>query len=131
VAGLTAMEQQLFDLTNQDRVQNGLAPLKIDMDLVRVARMKAQDLVTNNYFDHYSPTYGYPPDMVRAAGITYKVGVGENLAQTTGVLRANVMLMNSPGHRSNILYKTFTHVGIGIVPDKIGGYMMVQEFIGR
>lgn len=130
-AGVSAMEQRLFDLVNQDRLQNGLKPLALDEALSRVARMKAQDLVANNYFSHYSPTYGWPPQMVRNAGISYRYGVGENIVETTTVERMNLQLMNSPSHRANILDPNFTHVGIGIVPDKYGAYMGVQEFIGR
>lgn len=130
-ASQSAMEQQLFNLLNQDRAQNGLKPLVLDGDLSRVARMKAQDLVTNDYFDHHSPTYGWPPEMVQKAGISYRYGVGENMVETTTAERMNMQLMNSPSHRANLLDPNYTHVGIGIVPDKYGAFMAVQEFIGR
>lgn len=130
-AGLTAQEQQLFDLVNQDRTQHGLKPLAVNADLTRLARMKAQDMVTNNYFGHISPTYGSPPDMVRAAGISYTVGVGENIVENNSIQKMYLSWINSPSHQANIVYPTFTEAGMGIVPDNYGGYIAVQLFIGR
>lgn len=130
-AGLTAQEQQLFDLVNQDRTQHGLKPLAVNADLTRLARMKAQDMVTNNYFGHISPTYGSPPDMVRAAGISYTVGVGENIVENNSIQKMYLSWVNSPSHQANIVYPTFTEAGMGIVPDNYGGYIAVQLFIGR
>ena len=79
----------------------GLAPLQVDMELVRLARLKSQDMIEHNYFSHQSPTYGSPFDMMRAAGITYRLA-GENLAGAPTVERAHTSLMNSSGHRANI-----------------------------
>lgn len=76
---LTADELETFNLINQERNKNGLASLKIDYEVQRVARIKAQDLVNNNYFAHESPTYGTPFNMLKNFGITYK-SAGENLA---------------------------------------------------
>jgi uncharacterized YkwD family protein len=130
-AGLTAQEQELFDLVNQGRTQNGLKPLAVNLELTRLARQKAQDMVKNNYFGHISPTYGSPPEMVRAAGISYTVGVGENIAETDSVQKAYYNWMNSPGHKANIVYATYTEAGMGLVPDNYGGFIAVQLFIGR
>src|SRR5690625_3279253 len=55
---LNQFEQEVVELTNQERANNGLAPLKIDTELSRVARHKSLDLAKNNYFSHNSPTYG-------------------------------------------------------------------------
>ncbi|MGE5623875.1 MAG: CAP domain-containing protein [Methanocella sp.] len=129
--GATALEQQMLDLLNQYRAQNGRKPLVLNPELSRLARLKAQDMVTNNYFDHRSPTLGYPPQMVQKAGITYRYGVGENLVEALTVTRAMMQLEASPTHKANLLDPGFTDVGIGIVPDHYGGIMGVQEFIGR
>ncbi len=121
----------MLDLLNQARVQNGVKPLAVHDGLTAVARMKAQDMVTNNYFSHRSPTLGWPPEMVRKAGITYRYGVGENIVEARSVTRAHLQLLASPTHRQNMLDPGFTDVGIGVVPDKYGGIMAAQEFIGR
>ena len=57
---LSADELETFNLINQQRINNGLPALKIDEEVQRVARIKAQDMVDNNYFSHNSPTYGSP-----------------------------------------------------------------------
>jgi len=115
VQGLNAEEQKMLDLINQARQAAGVAPLKIDMNLVKSARLKSQDMINNNYFDHYSPTYGDPGQMIRKYAPGYR-GVGENIAYDSRTVQtAHDGLMNSPGHRQNILSPNYTHIGIGIV----------------
>lgn len=129
VKGLTADEQKMLDLVNSERKKAGLAPLKVDMRLVEISRMKSKDMIDKNYFSHTSPTYGSPFDMLKKSGISYSYA-GENLAGSNDVERAHVNLMNSPGHRRNILNSNYTHVGIGIVKGGPYGKMYTQTFIG-
>ncbi|MEK3886120.1 CAP domain-containing protein [Bacillus sp. FSL K6-3431] len=125
---LSAFEQQVFDLTNQERTKNGLAPLKIDLELSKVAREKSRDMSANNYFDHNSPTYGSPFDMMKKFGITYR-SAGENIAMGQRTPQEVVTgWMNSSGHRANILSQDFTHIGVG--HDANGNYW-TQQFIGK
>lgn len=128
--GLTQDEQQMLNLVNAERTKNGLAPLQIDMELVRLARMKSADMIAKNYFSHTSPTYGSPFDMMNSAGIAYRTA-GENLAGAGSVTSAHTNLMNSSGHRANILNSAFTHIGIGIIDGGPYGKMFTQMFIGR
>lgn len=128
-AALTALEQQMVDLVNQERTSRGLQALTVDTRLVKIARMKSQDMVDNNYFSHTSPVYGSPFDMMNAAGITFRAA-GENLAGDSSVAAAHTALMNSAGHRANILNSSYTRIGIGIVKGGPYGYMFTQEFIG-
>jgi len=72
VAKLTADEQETFNLINQQRQNQGLSALKVDAELQRVARIKAQDMVDNNYFSHNSPIYGSPFDMLKSFKVSYK-----------------------------------------------------------
>lgn len=126
---VTDEEQQMVNLVNQERQKQGLAPLKINSELVKVARLKAKDMIENNYFDHQSPTYGSPFDMMNQFNISYRTA-GENLAGHQTVEGAHNGLMNSPGHRANILNESFTEVGIGIVDGGPYGKMFVQLFKG-
>jgi len=126
---LTAEEMQMFNLVNQERVKMGLKPLKIHEGLVKLARLKSKDMIDLGYFAHQSPTYGSPFDMMRSAGISYTYA-GENLAGASTVSRAHTSLMNSPGHRANILNANYTHIGIGIVNGGPYGKMFTQMFIG-
>lgn len=127
-AGMTAEERFMFDLVNRERARAGLSPLQYDASLLKLARVKAGDMVDNGYFDHNSPTYGSPFDMMRSAGIRY-VYAGENLALAPSVSWAHEGLMNSSGHRANILNKNFDRVGIGIATKGSSMYF-VQMFTG-
>ncbi|WP_068677690.1 CAP domain-containing protein [Oceanobacillus sp. Castelsardo] len=125
---LSQFEQEVVTLTNQERAKYGLAALKVDTALSKVAREKSRDMAVNNYFDHNSPTYGSPFDMMKSFGITYNTA-GENIAygQRTPAEVVNAW-MNSEGHRANILNGSFTHIGVGYVEN---GNYWTQQFIGK
>lgn len=127
---LTADEQEVFDLINAKRVANGLPTLKIDDELQNVARIKAQDMVNNNYFSHTSPVYGSPFDMIKNFGISYKTA-GENIAGNSSNSGAVNAWMNSSGHRANILNSSFNYTGIGVVKSSKYGKIFVQMFMGK
>lgn len=123
-------EQEVFNLINNQRTSNGLTELKNDSELQRIARIKAQDMVDNNYFSHQSPTYGSPFDMMKNFRISYK-SAGENIAANSSNNGAVNAWMNSSGHRANILNNSFNHTGVGVVSSPKYGKMYVQMFIGR
>ena len=100
------------------------------MDVVRVARIKAKDMADNKYFSHQSPTYGSPFDMLKKFGVSYRAA-GENIAGNRSSKAAHDALMNSPGHRANILNTQYDRIGIGIVPDSRYGKVFVQMFIKK
>ena len=123
-------EQEVFDLINKQRIANGLPALKNNSELQRVARIKAQDMVNNNYFSHTSPTYGSPFDMMKSFKISYNTA-GENIAGNSTNSGAVTAWMNSPGHKANILNNSFNYTGIGVVSSPKYGKMYVQMFIGK
>ncbi|RYL95911.1 hypothetical protein EWI07_00465 [Sporolactobacillus sp. THM7-4] len=129
---MNAFEQKVVDLTNQQRSKAGLKPLKADnRSLSRMARDKAQDMRDKNYFDHQSPTYGSPFDMMKKYGIHYS-SAGENIAAGQKSPEEVVQgWMNSPGHRANILNANYTTIGVGYVQGGSYGSYWVQEFIGQ
>ncbi|NHN30523.1 CAP domain-containing protein [Paenibacillus agricola] len=117
-------EQQVLQLVNKNRTSMGQPALVMDNNLSKMALVKAQDMYDNNYFDHNSPTYGSPFNMMDSFQITYS-SAGENIAK--GQTSAEQVMndwMNSPGHRANILNSGFTKIGIGHYN---GAW--VQEFI--
>jgi len=130
VSGLTADEQQMLNLVNGERSKLGIAPLKADLALTKAARAKSQDMINLRYFSHQSPTYGSPFDLIKTYGIAYKTA-GENIAGNGSVTGAHTSLMNSPGHRANILKTSFNTVGIGAVKGGQYGMMFTQLFVGR
>lgn len=111
-------------------MQNGLSTLKVDMEVQRVARIKAQDMVNNNYFSHTSPTYGSPFDMLKSFGVSYK-SAGENIAGNSNNSAAVTAWMNSPGHRANILNGSYNYTGVGVINGSKYGKIYVQMFLGK
>jgi uncharacterized YkwD family protein len=128
VTVLTADEQTMVDMINQERVAAGLSPVKVDLRLAAVGRAKANDMKVNNYFSHTSPTYGSPWAMMQQAGIMVR-WAGENISGNKSVAGSMAALMLSPGHRANILDPRFTHVGVGIAYGSAYGNLYVQEFL--
>ncbi|PGM70848.1 serine protease [Bacillus cereus] len=125
---LSEFEQRVVELTNAERAKQGLPTLKIDTELSKVARIKSEDMQKNNYFDHNSPTYGSPFDMMKKFGISY-TSAGENIAQGQRTPEEVVQAwMNSAGHRANILNNGFTHIGVGYVES---GNYWTQQFITK
>ena len=123
-------EQETFDLVNAQRVANGIAPLQVDTRLQLLARRKAEDMVAKGYFDHQSPTYGSPFDMMNTAGIYYYTA-SENIAGEYGNSLAVMLWMNSTdGHREAILNSNFNYTGVGVVEGGPYGRMYVQIFMG-
>ncbi|HHU86172.1 MAG TPA: sporulation protein [Peptococcaceae bacterium] len=128
-SGINADEQTMLNLVNQERAKAGLKALQMDSNLVKLARMKARDMIDKGYFSHNSPTYGSPFEMMKTFGIKYSYA-GENLAGAPSVSSAHTNLMNSPGHRANILNRNYSKVGIGVVSGGPYGKMFVQMFTG-
>lgn len=129
-SNMNSDEKEIFDLINKQRTNNGLTALKHDNGVQRVARIKAQDMVDNNYFSHTSPTYGSLFDMLKSFKISYKTA-GENIAANSSNSSAVTAWMNSSGHKANILNSSFNYTGIGVVSSPKYGKMYVQLFIGK
>lgn len=126
-----SIENQVIQLTNQERAKNGLKPLTANWELSRVARYKAMDMRDNHYFSHTSPTYGDPFTMMKNFGISYKTA-GENIAAGQATPQEVVQAwMNSPGHRANILNATYTQIGVGNAQGGSMGYYWSQMFISQ
>ena len=125
-----ADQQHMLDLINQERTKAGVGPLKIDSKLQSMAQAKSDDMVAKAYFDHISPTYGSPFEMMKKFGISY-TSAGENIAGNSSVDKAHAALMNSPGHKANILKSSFTYIGIGVTASPKYGKMFAQDFVGR
>ena len=130
LVGYTENEQEFFKLINNEREKNNLPHLEIDEDLQNAARLKAEDLVKNNYFSHTSPTYGTLYEMLEQNGIKYKVA-SENIAGNSSITGAVSALMNSDSHKSNILSNKFNYTGVAVVNSATYGKILVQLFIGK
>jgi uncharacterized protein YkwD len=121
-------EHQLLDLVNEERSQRGLAAFVWDDRLVAIARGHSAEMFALKYFGHDSPAAGSPFDRLAAGEVTY-TRAGENLAYAQSVAVAHRALMDSPGHRENILRPEFTRIGIGVISAGAYGLMVTQLFI--
>ena len=120
-------EAEMFALLNKERKKLGIEELVWNPEIVVVARAHARDMWERKYFGHVSPEGKDVGERLAKAGIAYEVA-GENLALAPTVATAHMGLMNSEGHRDNILNTEFTKVGIGVVDNGIYGKIFVQAF---
>ncbi|BBI31826.1 CAP domain-containing protein [Cohnella abietis] len=124
-APASSFATEVVTLVNQERAKAGLSALKeSNATLTKMALDKAKDMYNNGYFDHNSPTYGSPFDMMKTYGISYRYA-GENIAKGQRTPQEVMTAwMNSPGHRANILSANFTIIGVAY-----HNGVWVQEFI--
>ena len=127
VGGAAGVE---FSLVNQDRAGNGVATLAWSGALARVAQYRAQDMLNRNYFSHYDPATGQLAfvQLLHLWGIPYS-SAGENIAWSTNPSMAaiNLMFMNSPEHRANILSGAYHRMGVGVAGNGVKT-MVVEVF---
>ncbi len=121
------LEMEMLRLVNRERVAAGLRPLAPDPELTEVARQHSSDMFARGYFAHDTPEGRDPFDRIRAGGVRF-LTAGENLALARSVQIAHTGLMNSQGHRANILRPEFGRVGIGIMDGGMRGLMVTQNF---
>jgi uncharacterized YkwD family protein/spore coat assembly protein SafA len=129
IDNVKSLEQQVIDLVNKQRAAHGLALVKANWELCRVARYKSQDMINKGYFGHQSPTYGSPFTMMQSFGIRFSAA-GENIAYgQRSPQEVMTAWMNSAGHRANILSPAYTQMGCGVAKTSSGTYYWTQEFI--
>lgn len=126
---LTQEENELLSLINNERKKNNLPDFQIDENLQNVARLKAEDLVQNNYFSHISPTYGTPFEMLKSNNIKYKTA-SENIAGNSSLSDAVNSWLSSESHKNNILSNDYNYTGIAVVDSIAYGKIIVELFVG-
>ena len=125
---LAEMRWEIVRLTNAERAKAGLPELETLPGLMDCAQAKAQDFIDSHYYDHVSPVYGTPGEMIKAA-IPQAKSCGENImAWTETPQGALAGWLVSPGHKAAILSAKYTHIGVGVVEGANGGYWWVQQF---
>jgi len=130
----TKITSDVLALVNEDRVKNGLAPLTINSILSASASLKADDMLNQNYFAHYSPVGKSPWDFVNRSEYPYLL-FGENLAMNfSSAKSAHKALMNSESHKKNILNGKYNEIGLAVTTGQIDGKdtnVLVQFFAKR
>lgn len=141
--GLRPEEREFVARINDERTSRGLNALTLDPLLVSVARGHSREMCAKDYFDHHSPTPGIRSPMDRFLTGLHDSGestpsyvlVGENIyycsesSETYNVAYGHRALMNSPGHRANILEPRFTKVGLGIYRNAQGEFWVTEMFL--
>jgi uncharacterized protein YkwD len=112
--------REIFELLNEARQRAGLATLSWHDQAAAVARGHSTDMREHEFVAHVSPRTGDVTARVKKAGISTALTL-ENLARAYTPADVHQGLMNSPGHRANILHRSATHVGIGVVLDGAEG----------
>lgn len=125
IAPTSSFATQVVTLVNQERAKAGLSALKTTNSTLKIMALdKAKDIYNKGYFDHNSPTYGSPFNMMKLYGISYRYA-GENIANGQRTPQEVMTAwMNSAGHRANILSPNFTTIGVAYYNG-----VWVQEFI--
>lgn len=125
----SGFEQQLFDLTNAARVRNGLRSLEWDDSTSITARKHSVDMALNGYFSHENQQGKSPFDRMKEDGIKFRTA-GENLAygQSSSIF-AHEGLMNSKGHRDNILLDKYSHLGTGVAFNEKSQPFYTENFL--
>lgn len=122
-----ASEEAMLHLVNRERVSRGLRPLRMNQTAREVARKHSRDMFARGYFAHVNPDGLDPFQRMEAGGVEFRAA-GENLALAPTLQLAHNGLMNSPGHRANILSDDFGAVGIGVIDGGRYGLMITQNF---
>lgn len=136
---LARMEKLMLDLVNAARRQNGLDALEWSDDLAEVARAHSVEMRELDYFAHESPTAGlnapfdrYVAGMNRTPHIVaeniYRYWGSRHTISDADVRSGHTALMNSPGHRANILHRDVTRIGIGVAANANGDIWITQMF---
>ncbi len=120
-------EAEMLVLINKERKERGKEELEVNTEALLVARAHAEDMWERKYFGHFSPEGKNVGDRLESAGVDYGIA-GENLALAPTLTTAHTGLMNSEGHKQNILDSKFRRVAIGVIDNGIYGKMFVQIF---
>ncbi|MBL7036705.1 CvpA family protein [Candidatus Microgenomates bacterium] len=121
-------EKKLFEKVNSERKKLAIEELSWNPEVVQVARDHGSDMWNRKYFSHFSLQGDSVSDRLKEGGVDY-VLAGENLALAPTTMTAHTGLMNSEGHRQNILDPNFKKLGIGVIDNGVYGKMFVQIFI--
>ena len=126
--------QALFDAINSARADNGMSALGLNSCVVFVANLRSEDMAAKDYFAHESPHGDTAFSLMNEYNVLYG-WAGENLARNNypdseSVAVAIRDLMNSPGHRANILHAEFTQMGVGFAVDGANMKYFTMVYVG-
>ncbi|MEQ8728931.1 MAG: CAP domain-containing protein [Sandaracinaceae bacterium] len=126
-----SVRRELIEMLNETRRGAGLPELTEHAGLREVALGHSRDMVANDYIGHQSPRSGTPADRVRTSGLQSGL-VLENIGRGYSAAEIHRGLMESPGHRANLVNPDVSHVGIGVVAQPEGArsaFIVTEVFV--
>lgn len=127
---LSQDEQIFLNLINNQRIEHNLPAFELDETLLNLARLKANDIVENQYFSHTSPKFGTLFEMLSTHQVSYHKA-SENIARNLNADSAIESLMQSEAHKNNILSENYNYTGIAVVNSIEYGKIFVEIFIAK
>lgn len=132
---ISRLERQAFDILNEKRKENGLAPVEWSEEMAKVAREHSQNMAKFKFFSHVGQDGLMVSDRADALGYTRWKAIGENIAYNRGydnpAAFAAERWMLSPAHRENVLNRRWKDAGIGLAIAADGTYYFTQVFIQK
>jgi uncharacterized protein YkwD len=145
------IEQEIFQLINQIRIENNLNELEWDPFLGKLSRDHSSEMAEHNYFKHTNLIGESPSERAKKVGIRTQIktetriytGVSENIGKMPRGIVKNLGIiitakdvaaaavyewMKSEPHRKNILEEELFFTGIGVAYDNTGNYLLTQNF---
>jgi hypothetical protein len=119
-------EQYLFNAANNERLQQGLAPLRWSANLHEAAAGHCEEMAARASISHQYAGEAELTERGRRAGARFSE-ISENVAESATALRIHQAWMNSPGHRANILDSHVDSIGISVIR-RDGQLYAVQDF---
>lgn len=124
-------QQRLIELTNKEREKKNLPPVRENTALDNAAKLKAENMISENYWAHFAPSGKTPWDFILGSGYKFTFA-GENLAKNFYNSEDVVVAwMNSPKHKENLLNPKYEDMGIAVVDGVLNGQkttLIVQMF---
>lgn len=134
LSSISSSMQQMLNLINNERRRNGMSDLCFNSKLILAARSHNNDMVVRDYFSHTGSDGSSISTRVNRVGYRDWRGIAENIAINSSVQGAHTSLMNSAGHRANILNSSYNQIGIGFLTQTRGrwqGYLYVTQVFGQ
>jgi len=127
---LGEISEKTFALVNAERTKAGLAPLKKESRLVRIALRHSEKMASEGRLFHRFPGYPELKERLFAEGLTF-TAFAENVALSSerSPERVHQGFMDSPSHRANLLNPSYNALGIGVSIDSEGDLYVTEIFL--
>ena len=129
------LEQQVFQLINEKRREQGLRQLEWSESIAKIARLHSQNMADNNFFSHTGLDGSIVSDRADKSGLNKWRAIGENIAYNRGYKQpiefAVERWLQSPSHKQNLLNKEWRESAVGIAVTPEGTYYFTQVFLLR